>query len=113
MRVSLKRRNRETILPIGGIYLMSKQLTRQPTKQERRKERREEQRRREQARLQAARRSRITLISTIVAVVLIVAVTAFFYWNGQRQNTSGQATAVPTSVNPQFPAIDNISCDAG
>ncbi len=92
---------------------MSKQLTRQPTKQERRKERSASQRRREQARLQAARRRRITLISTIVAVVLIVAVTAFFYWNGQRQNSSGQATAVSAPVNPQFPVVDNISCDAG
>lgn len=84
---------------------MGKQVTRQQTRQERR---REEQRRREEEQLRAAKAKRNFTIGASVGGVLVlaIAVSAYFFFIAPSGNAQGQ-----TSSNPNFPPVDNISCD--
>jgi hypothetical protein len=84
---------------------MSKQVTRQQSRQERR---REEQRRREEERLRAAKAKRNFTIGAILGGVLVlaIAVSVYFFFIAPSSNAQGQ-----TSTNPNFPPVDNISCD--
>jgi hypothetical protein len=83
---------------------MGKQVTRQQTRLERR---REEQRRREEEQRRAAKAKRNFTIGAIVGVlVLAIAVSVYFFLIAPSSNAQGQ-----TSSNPDFPPVDNISCD--
>jgi len=86
---------------------MNKQVTRRPKKQDLRKERRDEQIRREAERKRAEKRRRITIISVIVAVLVVAGaiVTYVVYANSQPQSSAQQI------VNPNYPPVDNVYCD--
>src|SRR5581483_2600731 len=75
------------------------------TKLERRRDRREEQRRREEEHLRATKRNRIVIGVSILAVVLVVAVSAYFFVTA---NKSSAATL--QSDNPSYPVVNNIAC---
>ena len=89
------------------VVSLNKQVTRRPKKQDLRKERREEQIRREAERKREEKRKRITIISVIVAVLVITGaiVTYVVYANSQPQSSAQQI------VNPNYPPVDNIYCD--
>jgi hypothetical protein len=76
------------------------------TKQERRRDRREEQRRREEERLRVTKRNRIVVGVSILAVALVIGVSAYFLTRGP--GTSAAATL--QSDNPSYPVVNNIAC---
>ncbi len=78
------------------------------TKQERRRDRREEQRRREEERLRAAKRNRIVIGVSILAVVLAIGVSVYFFTMGNNNSTA----ATLQSDNPSYPVVNNIACQA-
>ena len=86
--------------------------TRQAVKYERR---REEQRRREEERQQAAQRKRLTVVSIVVVAVLLLGVVGYFAYTNYVHPSAGakaNATATPTLVDPNYPSVDGIPCDA-
>lgn len=74
------------------------------TKLERRRDRREEQRRREEERLRAEKRNRIVISVSILAVVLAIGVSVYFFTMGN------SSAATLKSDNPSYPVVDNIAC---
>jgi hypothetical protein len=89
---------------------MSKQTSRRPTKQDLRRERREEHLRREAERKRDEKRRRVTIISIAAAIVLVagVIITYAVYVNSHSQSQSQTRTI----VNPSYPPVDNVYCDA-
>jgi hypothetical protein len=89
-----------------------RQLTRQAAKYERR---REEQRRREEERQSAIQRKRIMIVGAIVAAMLVLSVVGYFVYRGYVHPTTGStrsATATPTLIDPNYPPVDGVPCDA-
>jgi len=86
---------------------MNKQVTRRPKKQDLRKDRRDEQIRRDAERKREEKRRRITIISVIVAVLVVAGaiVTYVVYANSHGQSQAQQI------VNPNYPPVDNVYCD--
>jgi hypothetical protein len=86
-------------------------MTRQAIKYERRQE---EKRRRQDEQRRAARRRRITIGSVAAVAVLLLGVLGYFaYTNYVHPSVDVAPTVVPTPVNPNYPAVDNIPCDVG
>src|SRR5438876_4267161 len=88
----------------------NKPQTRQAIKQDRRQEERQ---RRLDAQRRAARNKRILIGSLITAAVLLVATVSFVVYSNMH-NASAQNQATPTEqvVNPAYPPVDGIYCDA-
>lgn len=78
------------------------------TKQERRRDRREEQRKREEERQRAAKRNRIVWGVSILATVLVVAASIYFF----AVKNPGASAAADQSSSPAYPKVDNIVCQA-
>src|SRR5919108_60533 len=104
---------------------MSKQTSRQtskqrqsankpPTRQAIKQERRQEERQRQlNAQRRAARNKRILIGSLITAAVLLVATVSFVvYLNTHNASVQNQATPTEQVVNPAYPPVDGIYCDA-
>lgn len=85
-----------------------------PTKVERRRERREEQRRHEEARARNTQRTRIAIggVAIVAIAAIIFGAWMFFGRANAQQPSTTQATPTPTPVNPAYPAVDNVSCEA-
>src|SRR3989442_3124111 len=89
-----------------------RQLTRQAAKYERR---REEQRRREEDRQRAVQRKRITLVSVVVAALLVLGFVGYFAYTNYIHPSTGHmanVTATATLVDPNYPSVDGVPCDA-
>ncbi len=88
----------------------SKPVTRQAFKFERRQE---EKRRRQEEQRRAARRKMNTIIGIVAIVVLLLGGLGYFvYTNYVHPSVGVVPTVVPTPINPNYPAVDNIPCDA-
>jgi hypothetical protein len=88
-----------------------KPLTRQAIKQERRQE--ERQRRLDEQR-RAVRNKRILIASLVAAAIVLVAVVSFIIYNANAKNPASQNQAASTEqvVNPAYPPVNGIYCDA-
>ena len=86
-------------------------MTRQAVKYERRQE---DKRRRQEEQRRAARRKMNTIIGIVAAVVLILGGLGYFvYTNYVHPSANVVPTVVPTPVNPNYPAVNNVPCDVG
>jgi hypothetical protein len=89
----------------------NKPLTRQAIKQERRQEERQRQL---NAKRRAARNKRILISSLVAVAVVLVAAISFLTYNANahKSTAQGQATSTEQVVNPAYPPVDGISCDS-
>lgn len=89
----------------------NKPLTRQAIKQERRQEERQ---RRLDVQRRAVRNKRILRVGLIAAAVVLIAAVAFLIYNANAKNPKSQNQATPTEqvVNPAYPPVNGIYCDA-
>src|SRR6266849_4123212 len=102
----------ETEQPSRQNQPAGRQLTRQAAKYERR---REDQRRREEGRQRAVQRKRITIVSVVVAALLVLGFVGYFaYTNYIHPGTGPTAnpTATTVLVDPKYPAVDGVPCVA-
>ena len=98
----------------SGSTKQSNSATKQPTRQAMKQERREEERQRQlNAKRRAARNKRILVASLIAVAVLIVATVSFVvYSNAHNASAQNQASSTEQVVNPAYPPVDKIYCDA-
>ena len=99
----------------SGSVKQNTSATKPQTRQAMKQERREEERRRQLIAKQRAARNKRILIGSLTAIaVLVVAAISFVVYSNTHSNTSAQNQATPTEqiVNPNYPPIDGIYCDA-
>ncbi|MGZ3611132.1 MAG: hypothetical protein ACXWPS_18250 [Ktedonobacteraceae bacterium] len=99
----------------SGTAKQSNSATKQPTRQAMKQERREEERQRQlNAKRRAARNKRILISSLVAVAVLVVAAVSFAVYSNSHKNASAQNQATPTEqvVNAAYPPVDGIYCDA-
>jgi hypothetical protein len=99
---------------VSGSVKQSTSANKPPTRQAIKQERRQEERQRQlNAQRRAARNKRILIGSLITAAVLLVATVSFVvYSNTHNASVQNQATPTEQVVNPAYPPVDGIYCDA-
>jgi hypothetical protein len=99
---------------VSGSVKQSNSANKPPTRQAMKQERRQEERQRQlNAQRRAARNKRILIGSLITAAVLLVATVSFVvYSNMHNASAQNQATSTEQVVNPAYPPVDGIYCDA-
>jgi hypothetical protein len=98
----------------SGSVKQSNSATKPPTRQAMKQERREEERQRQlNAKRRAARNKRILIGSLVAAAVLIIAAVSYaVYSNTHNAAGQSQTTSTEQVVNPAYPPVDRIYCDA-